>query len=414
MLDHINRRSLLTAATASGSLLAAAQATVMGRPAAAAPSVDIQPRGQVDRFERLPDLSLESFHDYLRGFRMWSSAYGLRPACMKRAAELVKAHGVDPDQSDKLTYEQLLPMLENDPTMNLFGRAWLDGQWYKFQTLQDAFHARADEYFTEMEAADNVGPGSLEMSLKQEDIPDYTKHEIHTQLGGYVGDPFAGYIYLYDVLILNDGRDEQDIGHIRTASLTPTPEDGKVKRILDYGCGAGQLAVALKERFPDAEIHAIDVGAPMVRYAHQRANDMGVDVNFAQRLAEDMGYPDDYFDIILSSIVHHEMTAEGTKGCFKEVYRTLRPGGIYYPIDVYTSNKPPTDAFGRFNGYVTWRWNHEDWWIEWMEMDAQKEMENAGLIVTRDAREASTITGGYGSAPRASYLRGANLVATKT
>ena len=84
--------------------------------------------------------------------------------------------------------------------------------------------------------------------------------------------------------------------------------------------------------------------------------------------------------------------------------------GIYYPIDVYTSSPPPTDAFSRFNGFVTWRWNHEDWWIEWMEMDAQKEMENAGLIVTRDAREASTITGGYGSAPR----RGANFVATKT
>jgi SAM-dependent methyltransferase len=387
MLDHINRRSLLTAATASGSLLAAAQATVMGRPAAAAPSVDIQPRGQVDRFERLPDLSLESFHDYLRGFRMWSSAYGLRPACMKRAAELVKAHGVDPDQSDKLTYEQLLPMLENDPTMNLFGRAWLDGQWYKFQTLQDAFHARADEYFTEMEAADNVGPGSLEMSLKQEDIPDYTKHEIHTQLGGYVGDPFAGYIYLYDVLILNDGRDEQDIGHIRTASLTPTPEDGKVKRILDYGCGAGQLAVALKQRFPDAEVHAIDVGAPMIRYGHQRANDMGVDVNFAQRLAEDNGYPDDYFDIICTNIVHHEVTADASREIFKEVYRTLRSGGIYYPTDVagtFTGVEAPRDAWGRYRQYLNWRWNHEDWILEWMEMDRKGAMRDAGLIVNTD------------------------------
>ena len=241
MLDHINRRSLLTAATASGSLLAAAQALVSGRPAAAAPSVDIQPRGQVGIFERLPDLNLESFHDYLRGFRQWSNTYGLVELTRQRANEVLKEHGVDPYQTLHLSYEQLLAMLEKDPTINLYGRAWLDGQWYKFKTLQDAFHARADEYFSEMEAADNVGPGSLEMSLKQEDIPDYTKHEIHTQLGGYVGDPFAGYIYLYDVLILNDGANEQDVGHIASAQTAPVPEDGKVKRILDYGTGVGQF-----------------------------------------------------------------------------------------------------------------------------------------------------------------------------
>jgi SAM-dependent methyltransferase len=407
MLDHINRRSLLTAATASGSLLAAAQATVMGRPAAAAPSVDIQPRGQVGIFERLPDLNLESFHDYLRGFRQWSNNYGLIEVTRKRANEVLNEHGVDPYQTLHLTYEQLLAMLNKDPTINLYGRAWLDGQWYKFQTLQDAFHARADEYFSEMEAADNVGPGSLEMSLKQEDIPDYTKHEIHTQLGGYVGDPFAGYIYLYDVLILNDGRNEQDNSHIATAQATPVPEDGKVKRILDYGCGAGQLAVALKQRFPDAEVHAIDVGAPMIRYGHQRANDMGVDVNFAQRLAEDNGYPDDYFDIICTNIVHHEVTADASREIFKEVYRTLRSGGIYYPTDAFTSYPPPRDAWGRFVRYLDMRWNHEDWTWEWMEMDREGAMRDAGLIVETNGPVArgsfaSSMPGGRG-----------NIVATK-
>ena len=394
MLDHINRRSLLTAATASGSLLAAAQATVMGRPAAAAPSVDIQPRGQVGIFERLPDLSLESFHDYLRGFRLWSDPLGGPPgsnslvsACMKRADEVVKAHGVDSDQIAHLSYEQLLPMLNKDPTLNLYGRAWLDGQWYKFKTLQDAFHARADEYFSEMEAADNVGPGSLEMSLREEDIPDYTKHEIHNQLGGYVGDPFAGYIYLYDVLILNDGQNEQDVGHIAIARGAPVPKDGKVKRILDYGTGVGQMATSIKQRFPDAEVHAIDVGAPMIRYGHVRANDMGLDVNFAQRLAEDNGYPDDYFDLILTHLVHHEVTADASREIFKEVYRTLRPGGIYYPTDIFTnSSSRPADAFGRFRGYLQWRWNHEDWWLENLDLDVQGAMRDAGLKVDTSGR----------------------------
>ena len=411
-MSTLDRRSLLTAATASGSMLAAAQALVSGRPAAAAPSVDIEPRGQIGIFERLPDLNLESFHDYLRGFRQWNYPLGGRPrgdsqvsACMKRAAELVKAQGVDPDQTAHLTYEQLLPMLDKDPTINLFGRAWLDGQWYKFKTLQDAFHARADEYFTEMEAADNVGPGSLEMSLKEEDIPDYTKHEIHTQLGGYVGDPFAGYIYLYDALILTDGRDWQDGMHVGIAAAAPVPDDGRVKRILDYGTGVGQLATSIKQRYPDAEVHAIDVGAPMIRYGHMRANDMGIDVNFAQRLAEDNGFPDDYFDLIVNTTVHHEVTADASREIFKEVYRTLRPGGIYYPIDtIHTSRDAPRDAWGRYRQYLNWRWNHEDWNMEWMLMDPVGAMRDAGLIVNTN--------GPVPAGRRRSGSRG-NIMATK-
>ena len=55
-------------------------------------------------------------------------------------------------------------------------------------------------------------------------------------------------IYLYDVLILNDGANEQDMGFINIANSAPVPADGKVKRILDLGTGVGQLATSLKKR----------------------------------------------------------------------------------------------------------------------------------------------------------------------
>ena len=123
----------------------------------------------------------------------------------------------------------------------------------------------------------------------------------------------------------------------------------------------------------------------MIRYGHQRANDMGVDVNFAQRLAEDNGYPDDYFDLILTNLVHHEVTADASREIFKEVYRTLRPGGIYYPTDtIHTSRAAPRDAWGRYRQYLNWRWNHEDWNMEWMFMDPEGAMRDVGLIVNTD------------------------------
>ena len=373
-MSKFNRRGLLTGSTAA----AGAAGLFRGHDVFAKLTVDIEPRGQRGIFERLPDLNLESYHDFLRGFRQWSNFYGLASACRERALVLCKDAGLDAMDVTKLSFEQLLTLVDKDPTINLYGRAWLDGQYFKFKTLQDAFHARADEYFSEMEAADNEGPGKLELNPKMF-IPDYTKHEIHTQLGGYVGDPFAGYIYVYDILILNDGANEQEVNQKATAAAVPLPKDGKVKRILDYGTGPGQLAVALQNRFPEAEVWGIDVGGPMVRYAHMHANDIGSKANFRQSLAEDNGFPDNYFDIICTNIVHHEVTAEASKQIFKEVHRSLRPGGVYYPTDTYLGTGSPKDAFGRFVRYLDQRWNHEDWTLEWMDMDRIGAMKAAGL-----------------------------------
>jgi 2-polyprenyl-3-methyl-5-hydroxy-6-metoxy-1,4-benzoquinol methylase len=387
-MSHFNRRGLLTVSAAA----TASTTFFRGRDVLAKPSVDIEPRGQRGIFERLPDLNLESYHDFLRGVRQWSNFYGLANACRARADVVLKQAGLDANDVTKLTFEQLLALVDKDPLINLYGRSWLDGQYYKFKTLQDAFHARADQYFSEMEAADTEGPGSLELNPTM-DIPDYAKHEIHTQLGGYVGDPFAGYIYLYDVLILNDGANEQDVQHMATANVVPLPKDGKVKRILDYGTGVGQMATSMKLRFPEAEVWGIDVGGPMVRYGHMRANDMGVAVNFAQRLAEDNKFPDNHFDIIVTNIVHHEVTEEASKQIFKEVHRTLRPGGVYYPTDTYIATPPPKDAFGRFVRYLDMRWNHEDWTLQWMFMDRLGAMRAAGLVMDENGPVRAGATG---------------------
>ena len=94
------------------------------------------------------------------------------------------------------------------------------------------------------------------------------------------------------------------------AALTPVPENKKVMRILDTGTGIGQYATSIKRRFPDAEVWGIDIGAPMLRYAHMRAVDMGVPVNFRQALSEKTGFPDNHFDLVISHLLHHEVTID--------------------------------------------------------------------------------------------------------
>ena len=184
-----------------------------------------------------------------------------------------------------------------------------------------------------MEAADKSGPGALVLSPNMT-IPDYTRHEIHIQPGGYVGDPFAGHVYHYGTnsfYISVIGHNEQDQVHKGTASRLPLPEDGKVRRILDMGCGVGQFTAALKERFPDAEVWGVDVGGPMVRYAHMRAARLGIGANFAQKLAEDTGFPDGHFDLVTSYIMHHELPADMTRKVIDEARRVTRTGRRLLP-----------------------------------------------------------------------------------
>jgi SAM-dependent methyltransferase len=383
----IDRRSLFTAAAATvavGSTLGAGSAK------AASAAYDIEPRGTNGRLERMPYLDLESVHDYTAGVRSWHSQNISRVA-NARVKEIFKENGIDPNDTD-LSVEEVLALIEHDPIVAMSGRLWISNQQITWKAIADRFHANADKYLAEMESYDNIGPGTLELDPNLV-IPEFAKYEIHIQPGGYVGDPFAGHIYHLGTNSFYHGAfpggNDQDQIHAMAANNLPVPDDGKVKRILDLGCGIGQHTVALKERFPDAEVWGLDVGGPMIRYGHMKAVDLGVDVNFVQRLAEDTKFPDNHFDIVASYIIHHELPAEITKAVFREAHRIARPGGYYYPIDFRSARQAPKrTAYGIYRTWWDHRWNNERWSMEFRSVAFEEEMEKVGFVLNPDAKPA--------------------------
>ena len=338
---------------------------------------DIQPRGQNGRLERLPTLDLEANDEFLTTMRIWVNGE-LSQAAAKSAATTLKAKGIDPTK--EMPREQALEALKDDPMVAVRNHNWQRLQVMMWDNLKREFHGNYDAYMAEMEAADKAGPGKLELNPGIE--PLYTKHEIHMQPGGYTGDPFAGHIYHYGTNNFYNARNYQDGVQLGFAAAVPTPADGKVRRILELGCSCGQLSVALKQRFPDAEVWGVDIGAPMVRYAHMRAVDLGVDVNFRHALAEDTKVPDGHFDIVTSYILHHEVTRDASIGIFKEANRVLRTGGLYYPIDFYTGDrKIVRNGYGQLRDWMTHRWNHERWMYDYQSVDFPKELAAAGFAV---------------------------------
>ncbi len=374
----INRRTLFRAAATVGTATTSALAS--GAASAKAASYDLEPRGTLGRLERLPKLDLESRDDFLAGYRIWQSQK-LASATRERFNAILTESNIDPKGDVPL--KRIFELVEDDHLIGTQAHARACVHNLMHHNFQSFFHANADAYLKELEAADTAGPGTLELNPDIH-IPEYAKHDIHTQPGGYVGEAFAGHIYHYSTnnfyARLRDGNYQDEL-HTDLGASIPKPADGRVRRILDLGCGIGQLTVALKERFPEAEVWGIDIAAPMLRYGHMRAVELGVDVNYAHRLAEDSKFPDQHFDIVTSYILHHEVPAEVSQRIVNETHRVLRPGGHYFPIDFYTGSKRRTDAFSRLSEWRDHRWNNEVWRMEYAALDFPKAMRNAGFEV---------------------------------
>ncbi len=376
----IERRRMLKTALGYGSALSAPALF-----SSFASAADVEPRGTIGRLERLPTMNLESYHEFMVSARTWATGDLIR-AASRRAAQVMRENGINPN--DEISFETANELLGNDPIIMFRAHTSLRMQRHMWQTLQQEFHSNYDAYMSEMEAADRAGPGVLELNPGIE--PEYAKHEIHMQPGGYVGDPFAGHMYHYGANYFYGGHNDQDEVHVLLANTVSLPADGKVRRILEVGCSCGQQTVALKERFPDAEVWGVDVGAPMVRYSHMRAVDMGVDVNFRHAMAEETGFPDGYFDIVTSYLLHHEVPEQATYKIIQESARLLRPGGVYFPVDSRTSpsiRRREKTAIAQINSWVHHRWNHERWTLEYGKADFFGEMERAGFIVNAEGPE---------------------------
>jgi SAM-dependent methyltransferase len=344
------------------------------------PPGTLAPRGRFGRMERLPTLELESRQNFLRSFRTWASV-SLSAKAAERANQVLLANGLPIDK--EIPESVALELLQDEPLLQLMSRSWLSAQELTWNGLREEFEGNVEKYLAEMEAVDNQG-GILELNPDL-DIPDYIRHEIHIMPGGYVGGPVSGHLYHYGTNGFYMGRNDNDEIHLGAARRLPIPADGRVLRILDMGTGIGQFAMALKERFPDAEVWGIDAAGPMVRYAHLRSTERKLDVNFAQRLAEDTKFPDGHFDLVTSYIMHHEVEPEVSRKIFQEAYRLTRAGGVYYPIDFKQySDGPPRTAYQQYRSFMDHRWNCEPWTPKWRTSNPHQMIQDAGFVLNTE------------------------------
>jgi demethylmenaquinone methyltransferase/2-methoxy-6-polyprenyl-1,4-benzoquinol methylase/phosphoethanolamine N-methyltransferase len=113
-------------------------------------------------------------------------------------------------------------------------------------------------------------------------------------------------------------------------------------RVLDVGCGPGNLTLAAKSRTgTGGEVHGIDAAPEMIEVAMGKAAKSGADVDFRVGLIEEIPFEDGYFDVVLSSLMIHHLPDDLKRRGFTEIRRVLKPGGRLLIVDF----KPPSNHF---------------------------------------------------------------------
>jgi 2-polyprenyl-6-hydroxyphenyl methylase/3-demethylubiquinone-9 3-methyltransferase len=96
--------------------------------------------------------------------------------------------------------------------------------------------------------------------------------------------------------------------------------------VADIGCGAGTQCRLWAEA--GHRVHGIDVNAPLVQLARERAAAQGLTVRFDVGSATELPWPDASMDVcLLPELLEH---VADWKGCLEVAARVLRPGGVLY------------------------------------------------------------------------------------
>ncbi|MDX2236845.1 MAG: class I SAM-dependent methyltransferase [Hyphomonadaceae bacterium] len=210
-------------------------------------------------------------------------------------------------------------------------------------------HCMPGSYHTELVSGDATGAANYDVGM-------------FATTGGMLG-------------LYNDGG-----GHAVVKWVKENLPAFKPKRILDLGAGLGHNVLPIAQAFPDAEVMAVDVGAPMLRYGLARAKSLGVtNVTFVQADVSDLSrFKDESFDWIQSTMFLHETSYSSMQKIFAETKRLLAPGGIVLHVE-----QPQYDAAMPLFEQAMRDWdafyNNEPFWTKMHEVDLDGWMVKAGF-----------------------------------
>jgi len=142
-------------------------------------------------------------------------------------------------------------------------------------------------------------------------------------------------------------------------------------KVLDLCCGSGQATQFLVEYSQD--VTGLDISPVSL----QRAQRNVPQSKYVEALAEEMPFPNAQFDLVHTSVAMHEMKPSQLRQIFKEVYRVLKPGGVFALVDFH---KPTNFLFWPGLSLFLWLFETETSW-QLLETDLVELLKEVGFGV---------------------------------
>jgi ubiquinone/menaquinone biosynthesis C-methylase UbiE len=114
-------------------------------------------------------------------------------------------------------------------------------------------------------------------------------------------------------------------------------------RVLEIGCGTGNVTVHAKRLHPGTELVGLDPDPKALIRAQRKVLGLSA-IRFTRGYAQSLPFVDGEFDRVLSSMMLHHLDDATKAATAAEVFRVLRPGGRLHVLDI-GGHMTPADGF---------------------------------------------------------------------
>ena len=143
-------------------------------------------------------------------------------------------------------------------------------------------------------------------------------------------------------------------------------------KVLDLCCGSGQATRFLVQYSQD--VTGLDISPVSLERAQRNVPQ----AKYVEALAEEMPFSDNQFDFVHTSVAMHEMKPIQSRQIVKEVYRVLKPGGVFALVDFH---KPTNFLFWPGLTLFLWLFETETSW-QLLETDLVELLKDVGFEIS--------------------------------